>query len=30
LYNKKYKEESFAWQREIREQAYVELVVDEN
>ena len=28
LYNKKYKEESFAWQREIREQAYIELVVE--
>ncbi|PAJ74878.1 peptidylprolyl isomerase SurA [Pseudoalteromonas sp. NBT06-2] len=30
LYNKKYKEESFAWQREIREQAYVELIVEAN
>lgn len=29
LFNRRYKEESFAWQREIREQAYVEMVGEE-
>jgi len=29
LFNRKFKEESFAWQREMREQAHIEILVDE-
>ncbi len=29
LYNKKFKEESYAWQREIREQAYIEQLAED-
>ena len=29
LFNRKFKEESFAWQQEIREQAHIEILADE-